>query len=311
MKKIILSLLVGLFYLSQAYAKPIHLVLNWKPEPQFGGFYTAQINSLFNKKSLDVKIIPGGSGTPTVQMVAAGQAEFGIASAEELLVSRSHGTDLVALFAIYQNSPLVIMSHPSQNFKSIQDILKSKDTLELQSGLPFFLFLKKKLGPIKATIVPHLGGIANFLHNPTLSQQGLITSEPLLVVKQGKESSNFLVSSEGFNPYMSVLIARKVFIEKNLETTKSMVQAVREGWNLYVNNPENTNEFMNKLNPSMDIHIFNESAKLQKKFILTEESRKLGLGIMLKDRWKSLADQLKSVEVINKVPDINEIFMNL
>src|SRR5207249_4592205 len=61
-----------------ACGKPqrIRLALNWKPDPQFGGFYAAP----YQKHSLDVQILPGGAGTPSVQMIGAGSAEFGIVS---------------------------------------------------------------------------------------------------------------------------------------------------------------------------------------------------------------------------------------
>ena len=59
----------------------LRLALNWKPDPEFGGFYAAD----YAKQGLDVEILPGGSGTPTVQMIGAGSAEFGIIQADELL----------------------------------------------------------------------------------------------------------------------------------------------------------------------------------------------------------------------------------
>ena len=73
-------------------ATKVKLALNWKPEPEFGGFYAAP----FKKHGVDVEILPGGAGTPTVQMVGAGSAEFGIVGADELVVARSKGNNVVA-----------------------------------------------------------------------------------------------------------------------------------------------------------------------------------------------------------------------
>src|SRR5580692_12922573 len=109
----------------------IKLALNWKPEPEFGGFYQAQ----YSKHGLDVQILPGGSGTPTVQMVGAGSVDFGIVSADEVVLARSHGNDVVALFAVFQHSPTGIMAHASRKLTSIGDVLKG-GTLALESGLP-------------------------------------------------------------------------------------------------------------------------------------------------------------------------------
>jgi NitT/TauT family transport system substrate-binding protein len=101
-------------------ATNVTLQLNWKPEPQFGGFYAAP----YSKHGLEVEILPGGAGTPTVQMVGAGSVDFGIVSADEVVLARSHGNDVVALFAVYQDSPAGIMAHASRNLTGIGDVLK-------------------------------------------------------------------------------------------------------------------------------------------------------------------------------------------
>src|ERR1700704_3453275 len=80
----------------------IRLALNWKPDPEFGGFYAAD----YKKHGLDVEILPGGAGTPTVQMVGAGSAEFGMVSGDEILLARSKGNDVVGLFASFQQNPM-------------------------------------------------------------------------------------------------------------------------------------------------------------------------------------------------------------
>src|SRR5438105_9791106 len=99
----------------------IRLALNWKPEPEFGGFYAAD----FAKHGLDVDILPGGAGTPTVQMIGAGSAEFGIVSADEILLARARGNDVVAVFAAFQDNPQAIMAHASRKLQSIGDVFRS------------------------------------------------------------------------------------------------------------------------------------------------------------------------------------------
>src|SRR5436309_15670333 len=134
-------------------ASKTRLALNWKPDPEFGGFYAAD----YGKHGLDVEILPGGAGTPTVQMVGSGAADFGIVAADDLIVARSRGNDLVALFATYQTSPVGIMAHASRHLTSIADVLKG-GTLALQRGLPYARILEKKYGFDKVKIVPSPNG---------------------------------------------------------------------------------------------------------------------------------------------------------
>src|SRR5437660_11091987 len=108
------------------------IALNWVPEPEFGGIYAAQINRAFAKHDLDVDIQPGGAGAPTWQMVGSGQADFAISSADEVVVARSRGADVVAIFAIYQTCPQGIMVHRSRGFKSIEDDFTHAGTLAME-----------------------------------------------------------------------------------------------------------------------------------------------------------------------------------
>ena len=152
----------------------LRIGLNWKPEPQFGGFYEADIDGYFAKHGLNAEIIPGGSGTPTVQMVAAGHLDFAVVSADEVVISRARGSDVVAIYASYQTNPQAVMVHPERKFKSLRDVFESDGTLALQKGLPYAQYLLGKF-KTKATIVPYQGGIAGFMNDPKFSQQCFLT----------------------------------------------------------------------------------------------------------------------------------------
>ena len=120
--------------------------------PRFGG--STPLPS--QQRELDVEILPGGAGTPTVQMVGAGSAEFGIVEADELVLARSKGNPVVALFAVYQNSPLGIMTHAERKLASIGDVTKD-GTLAVQQGLPFVRLLEKMYSFQHVHIVPSPG----------------------------------------------------------------------------------------------------------------------------------------------------------
>jgi NitT/TauT family transport system substrate-binding protein len=72
------------------------LQLNWVPEPEFGGFFAAAQDGLYLAEGLDVQIIRGASGTPTPQLTASGQVEFGVVSGDQILSFAERGASLVA-----------------------------------------------------------------------------------------------------------------------------------------------------------------------------------------------------------------------
>jgi NitT/TauT family transport system substrate-binding protein len=280
----------------------IRLALNWKPDPEFGGFYAAD----YSKHGLDVELLPGGSGTPTVQMIGAGSAEFGILQADELLLARARGNDVVALFATLQSSPIGIMAHASRKLETIGDVFKS-GTLAIESGLPYARLLKKKFGFDHVKVVPSPGGdLTAFLNDENFAQQCFVTTEPLQAKRKGVEVKVFPVSVIGYNPYTTVMATSGDLLRRNPDIAKNMVAAAREGWQAYLDNAVPTNQKMHALNQSMEVASFAEIAEAQK--ALVEASP---IGTMTAERWDTLAAQLKEIGDIEKAPPASECFRDL
>lgn len=292
----------------QVFAAPLRLALNWKPEPQFGGFYAAR--EAFLKEKLQVEILPGGSGTPTLQMLAAGRAEYAVVSADEIILGHDRGiTDVVALFAAYQTNPQAIMTRQEKNYASLEQVLNDhKATLLWQNGLPYALFLTQKYGRPKSQTAPYSGGIGAFLQSPNINQQCFITSEPLAAEKAGLKVKSFLVADAGYNPYTTVLVTRRERLQKNKAEVEALVRAVRAGWEAYLKDPETTNRDLNRLNPAMDLATMNRSAQAQKPLIETPWTLKAGLGKMQNERWLSLIEQLASLKLIRTKPAAERLF---
>jgi NitT/TauT family transport system substrate-binding protein len=288
--------------------RKVRLILNWKAEPEFGGFYAAREQGMFAKHGLDVDIIEGGVGTPTIQMLGTGKTEFAIVSADELIIARSRGNDSVAVFAVYQLDPHAIMAHASRGFKSMADVFNKGGTLGIQRGYPFALFLEKKYGFQNVKIVPSPGGdLSVFLNDPNFSQQCFVTSEPILAKRHGGDPVVFPITDEGYNPYTTVVAVQKDLLRRDPAMVKAMFDTCREGWTTYLTNPGPTNQVIQKLNPSMDPVMLVESAKAQEPLI-RGKGEQVGIGSMTRDRWQTLANQLLDLKLIDKAPAPEECF---
>jgi NitT/TauT family transport system substrate-binding protein len=87
-----------------------------------------------------------------------------------------------------------------------------------------------------------------------------------------------------------------------------MIDAVRAGWQSYLADPTKANEYMGKLNPTMDAETFKESAEAQKPLIESADTKRLGLGAMTLERWQTLVKQLVELRVIDKPIDAQSAF---
>ena len=277
-------------------SNPLLLTLDWHPEPEFGGFYAAEESGAFAQHNLDVNIKSAGEGAPIWQLVATGKTDFGTTAADQVLIARAQGADVVALFAVYQTFPQGVMVHKARHFNSLGDVFTHGGTLEAED-VTWLSYCRNKFGVKDLKIIAYGGGITTFLAKPEDSQQCFVTSEPILAAAQHSDPQTFLIADAGFNPYTTVVIARGDMVKNKPAVVKAMVAACREGWRAYLDDPSKANTEMGTLNHDMDAATFTAAAAAQK-FLIDVPGGKL--GTMTAARWEQLSKQLVDLKVLKE-----------
>lgn len=285
-------------------ASKTKIQLNWVAEPEFGGIYAARESGAYQRAGLDVEILAGAPGTPVMQIVASGQADFGVVSADDVVLARARGVDIVAVLASFQHSPLGVMVHRARGIEKLED-LKS-GTLAIEPGLPFGGWVKKKYGFAGVTLVPYDGGVAKFLADPAYAQQCYVTAEPIAAKRKGGDPKVFAARDTGFDPYASVVIVSGATLKAKLPMIKAFVAATNDGWRSYLADPGAANAVMAGLNTGMDRATFDEAAKTQEPLIRGEAD----LGTMTEARFAELGTQLTELGMIPKPPPALECFVS-
>jgi len=275
------------------------LALNWKAEPEFGGLFEAERSGAFATRGLAVERT-GGPGAPVVQMVTARQVAFGIASADEVVLARDRGSDVVAVFATYQTSPQGLMTHAARGLDSLAAVFQAPGILAVEPGLPYVKYLEKRYGFGALQVVPYSYSIAPFLDDPTLTQQVFVTAEPIAARRAGSDPLVFLVADSGYDPYTAVVITHGQMLRDDAPRVAAFVAALREGWRGYLDDPNPANDVMGPLNPEMDAVAFRLAAEAQRPLIETNDG---ALGGMRTERWSRLADQLAELGLLTKPPE--------
>lgn len=100
---------------------PIRLQLQWVAQSQFAGYYAAQAQGFYEDEGLDVTILEGAVDIVPQQVVAAGDAEFGIAWVPKMLASRGQGADLVNIAQMFQRSGTVQVAWADSGIETVED----------------------------------------------------------------------------------------------------------------------------------------------------------------------------------------------
>jgi NitT/TauT family transport system substrate-binding protein len=82
----------------------VTLQLKWVTQAQFAGYYAALEEGYYEDEGLDVTLKPGGPDITPEQVVASGQAEFGIDWLPALLAARDQGGNLVNIAQVFNQS---------------------------------------------------------------------------------------------------------------------------------------------------------------------------------------------------------------
>ena len=87
----------------------VTLQLKWVTQAQFAGYYAAKAKGYYQKAGLDVTIKPGGPNIVPEQVVAGGQAQFGIDWLSSLMLSRAKNVPLVSISQVFNKSGLTLL----------------------------------------------------------------------------------------------------------------------------------------------------------------------------------------------------------
>lgn len=111
---------------SEVETSAVRLQLKWVPQAQFAGYFAALDQGYYREEGLDVTILPGGPDIAPEQVVASGQAEFGIDWLASLLSVREQGTPLVNIAQIYTSGGMRQLSWKDSNITSPEDLRGKK-----------------------------------------------------------------------------------------------------------------------------------------------------------------------------------------
>ncbi|MFM7519673.1 MAG: ABC transporter substrate-binding protein [Planctomycetota bacterium] len=203
--------------------EPVVLQLNWFPEAEHGGFYTADIERHYAAEGLAVEVRPGGRAIRVAGELASGRVQFAVANAEDVVIFRSQGADVVTVMTACQHHPRCILTRADSGVRAFGDLGAKEMTLQVQQGHAFVEYMRSKgvLAGVKE--VPFTGGVALTVGDPSFAQQGYVYSEPLLARQQGVAITTLMVSDLGFDPYSSVLVTTGTLVRERPDLVRRMV----------------------------------------------------------------------------------------
>ena len=283
-------------------------VMNWFAEPELGGQYAALAKGYYKDVGLDMTNVSGGPGVSSVQIVAAGKAEFGVTEADGILLARKEGVPVVAVAAIFQKNPQVFLYHKED--KSIKDFSSfNGHQVIVGAGAPFWEYIKSAYKLDKVKEVAYTGQLAPFIADKTALSQGYLTSEPFALAAQGINVGTLLIHDSGYQPYTTLLFTTEKLIKEQPDLVAKYVSATIKGWEYYKDNSDEINTtVLQKENPDLKPESMKQGAGAEMDLIFGLDAATGGVGIMTKERWDALGAQLKGIKLIPADLDVSAAY---
>ncbi|HVP75830.1 MAG TPA: ABC transporter substrate-binding protein [Gaiellaceae bacterium] len=176
----------------------ITLQLKWVPQAQFAGYYAASLKGFYKAAGLDVTLKNGGPDIIPEQVVASGQAQFGVDWLPSLLAARDKGTQLVNVAQVFARSGMTQLTWKSSGITTIAG-MKGKKVANWLGGNQYELFAaltKAGMNPEKnqgVTIVQQPFDMNLFLKKQVDSASAMTYNELAQVLETGVKSSQINV----------------------------------------------------------------------------------------------------------------------
>ncbi len=290
----------------------VTVLLDWVPNTNHTGLYAAKELGYFEGEGLEVEILQVNEGG-TAQLVAAGQAEFGISYQEEVTHARVEGIPVVAIAAIIQHNSSGFASPAEKGIKTPADF----------EGKKYGGWGSPMEEAVLRAVMDKYGADFDKLEMVSIGSADFFTSvtkdvdftwiyygwDGVAAELRGIDLNfiNLREEDEALDFYTPVIIASEETIGQNPDLVKGFLRAVTKGYQYCIENPEEAAEFLLKVSPELDRELVIESQKfLSKEY----QSDAPAWGLMKREIWESYAKWMYERDLIESMLDVDKAFTN-
>jgi len=218
----------------------VRFALNWVPDVEWASFYIADSEGYFADAGIEAELVHGGPNTPGVaQVVAAGQADIGVASDElQLIQANAEGADYVVIGAMYYASPSAYTWMSSTDIEGPEDLVGKRiggiqgDQIRIDA-----IFGINDL-PVDYTFVP-----MGYDPQPLVAGEvdvitSYISNQPIQLRQAGEDVTAETFTEFGLSAYGDVIFASRAYLEENADTVAAALSALIRGTQANIDDPE-------------------------------------------------------------------------
>ena len=294
--------------------KKVTLQLNWLHQFQFAGYYMAKELGYYDAVGIDLEIQEYTYETKIIDEIQNKAVDFAVGRSS-IIIDKINGKDIVALGAIFQSNPLMLLVREDSGISSIEDLRDKKIMIAniSKSRASIIAMLNAQgLKPRDVQLIPHSFDLNDLITNKVDAMASYLSNEPIRLENKNIAYKVFHPKNYGFDFYGDILFTTSSFIKDNPKLTRDFYEASIKGWKYAFNNIVKTSELIyekyNTQNKSF-INYVKEGEILKKMTYVPVQSEKHDfishptLGLLQENKLKEIVGVYKVMGLVDK--DLN------
>ena len=277
----------------------VHLQLRWTHQFQFAGYYAAVEKGYYREEGLDVVLHAGAPDRQPVSEVLAGRAQYAEGNSEVLL-ARLQGKPLVALAAIFQHSPSVLLALRKSGIVMPRDLVGKK--VMFMNGMndaDFMTMLYNEgIAREQLTILPSSYNFEDLIAGRVDAFNSYLTNEPFYLKQRGIAYNVINPLNSRVDFYSDILFTTTDEVKHHPRRVAAMLRATLKGWRYAMDQPDEIiNLLLSKYKvPKTRAHLEFE-ANAMRPLILPDL---IPIGNMNPERWRHMAETFALTGMISR-----------
>lgn len=260
--------------------------MKWFYSGTMTGWFAGKELDIFKENGINLTINPGGPDNNAIKLVAAGTDIFGVTGADEVLIARSKGIPIVAIAALFQESPIGFISKKDKNILSPKDWTNKTIEVDFGSNAEIqYRALIEKFDVRGVKEVPYSYSLVPFVDNKVDVSVAYIMDQVVTLRKRGIELNVITAKENGINPYGDVIITTEQTLKDNPDLVSRFLNAVINSHKRAIEHPNESVKYL--VNNADNLRYENEIDvwKATIPFIIPDNNS-AKIGIMEQDRWE-------------------------
>ncbi len=272
---------------------------SWVHTIEFAGFYAAEDQGLYADNGLEVRLDEGGFNDAgeyidPIQKVVNGEADFGIASPDQVLLARAAGQPVVAVASVYQRSPVAIFALAESGIVKPQDLVGKK--IGTEPGTVTFLVYRALLtsqgiDPDDLTEVPQFDehSMQPLIEGELDARTGFVTNEVVSLRSEGYDINVIMPSDYGIEMGGNMIVVNEDTLENRPDLVEAFVRATIQGYEEAVGDVEHAAQLSTARNETLSQAA--EEASMRASVPLIQPAG-TGVGAISPETWVTAQDIL-------------------